>query len=330
MPSQRGSGRYAVRRPKIDGARGAVHNNAWIGTGIAGVAAIFAAISVVLAALNTDRLTSVAPWVLVAILGMTGVVLWLLYLTLRFTRRVVLVVLSSVFVIGGAGIAAGLGVSKAQAALACDRAKAHIESGKNFADAKTENRAVSEFSVAMGTCVDGLAYLYRGQAQSAMGRQVVAIADLAAALQLLSPQDISSVRQAYLKRGQAYLALGNCDAAIADLKKSTEVDPTFDPAFHNLALARASLGILRSSLPDDALRDINRALELNPGQAVYLYPRAKIKVLLGDISSAEADLSSAITNSRDGDQGTKLGASKLLDDLVAGRPQGQLFAPCRL
>lgn len=296
---------------------------------IAGTAAIFAAISVVLAALNTDRLTSIAPWVLIAILGIVGVVLWLLYLTLRFARLVVLVALASVLVIGGAGVATSLGVSKAQEALACDRAKAHIESGKNFADTKTENRAVSEFSAAMGACVDGLAYLYRGQAESALGRRTVAIVDLNAALQLLPTQDIPRVREVYLKRGQDYLAEGDCDAAVADLKQSTKVDPTFDPAFHNLAIARASEGILRSPLPDDALRDITRALELNPGQAGYLYVRAKIEVLLGDVASAERDLNSTIANSGADDQGTKLGASKLLDGLVAGRSQGQLFEPCR-
>lgn len=329
MPSQRRFGGYAVRRSTLDSARSIVHDNAWIGISIAGASAIFTAIAVVLTALNTDRLTSVAPWVVVTISGIVGFVLWVLFLILRFRGLAVFIALASALVIGGAGITISLGFSKTQAALACDRAKGHIESGRNFADARIENRAVSEFSVAMGACVDGLAHLYRGQALSAIGRRQVAIDDLNAALQLLPPQDISSVREVYLKRGQDHLALGDCDAAAADLKQSTRVDPTFDPAFANLALARASQGILRSPLPDDALRDINHALELNPKQAVYLYPKAKIEVLLGDVASAEVDLNSAINNSGTGDQDTKSGAVKLLDGLVAGRPQRQLFDPCR-
>ena len=329
MPSQRRFGGYAVRRLTLDSARSVVHDNAWIGISIAGVSAIFTAIAVVLAALNTDRLTSVAPWVAVTILGIVGFVLWVFYLVLSFRRLVILVALVSALVIGGAGITISLGFSKTQAALACDRAKTHIESGRNFADARNENRAVSEFSAAMGACVDGVAHLYRGQALSAIGRRKVAIDDLNTALQLLPSQDIPRVREVYLKRGQDYLALGDCDAAAADLKQSTRVDPSFDPAFHNLALARASQGILRSPLPDDALRDINHALDLNPGQAVYLYAKAKIELLLGDIAPAKVDLNfSAITNSGTGDQDTKSGAIKLLDGLVAGRPQTQLFTPC--
>ena len=328
MPSPQRTGRYAVRRRKPDTARDAARDR-WIGPSVASAAAIFSAISVVLAALNTDRLTSIAPWVVVAIIGLVGIILWSLYLILHFVRVVVFVALASVLVLGSAGAATGLGVSKIQESLACDRAKAHIESGRNFADSRTENRAVSEFSAAMGACVDGIAHLYRGQALSAMGRDTVAIADLNLAQQLLPASDIESVREVYLKRGQDYLSQGDCDAAVVDLKQSTRVDPTFDPAFGNLAIARASQGYLNSQYPDNALQDINRALELNPGQAVHLYIRARIELLLSDITSAVTDLNSAIANSKGGDQDTKLGASKLLETIVSGRPTGQIFEPCR-
>jgi tetratricopeptide (TPR) repeat protein len=328
MPSPERSRRYAVRRRRLDTARDAVQDK-WIGPSVASTAAIFSAISVILAALNTDRLTSIAPWVVVALVGLVSIVLWFFYLILRFIPLVVFVALASVLVLGSAGAATVLGVSKIQESLTCDRAKAHIESGKNFADARTENRAVSEFSAAMGACVDGIAYLYRGQALSAMGRDTVAIDDLNSALQLLPAGDISSVREVYLKRGQDYLSQGDCDAAVADLKRSRNVDPYFDPAFHNLAIARASQGNLNSQHPDNALQDINRALELNPGQAVYLYARAKIELLLNDVTSAVADLNSTIANSKSGDQDIKFGASKLLDTIVSGRPVGQLFESCR-
>jgi tetratricopeptide (TPR) repeat protein len=95
----------------------------------------------------------------------------------------------------------------------------------------------------------------------------------------------------YLNRGFALRRLGSKIEALEDCRKASELNPANFKPHLNAAL------ILAQDFEDyeEGLKEFNKALGLNPTSTEVLSSRGLAKMLLGDLSGAEADLRAALS-----------------------------------
>jgi len=118
-------------------------------------------------------------------------------------------------------------------------AKAYVESGWVYFRRKDYDKAISDFTEAIGVDPknDDLAYLLRGSAYSRLGRLDKAITDYNEAIRL-NP----NFALAYFERGVAYGNKGKHDKAISDFTEAIRLHPNFALAYNNRGKAYLHTG----------------------------------------------------------------------------------------
>ena len=111
------------------------------------------------------------------------------------------------------------------------------------------------------------ALLWRGIANSTMGKPQEALSDLRAAL-VINP----TLARAYNNIGNVYLKEGQYDMALQNYKNALEINPRYDVVYRNIGLVYMKQGADLSL----AEENLNKALDINPNYIVAYNTRSKL------------------------------------------------------
>ena len=132
-------------------------------------------------------------------------------------------------------------------------------------------------------------YINRAQSWIAQGEYDKAFADFSQELQLLHPNDVTSIATSYNNLGSIWHLKGDYDKAIADYNQALAINPNDAYAYNNRGFAWNAKGEY-----DKALADFNQALAINPTIENTYRHRGDVWRSKGEFDKAIADDNQAL------------------------------------
>ena len=170
-----------------------------------------------------------------------------------------------------------------------DSAVAYLGRGLASFDKGELDLALQDFTKSLDLNPDdAVTYWSRGLAYYDKGEFDLAIQDYTKSLDL-NPDYVVT----YLSRGRAYYDKGEFDLAIQDYTKSLDLNPDSAVTYWGRGSAYYSKGEFAP-----ALQDFDKALALDPDDSYSYFSRSLVWLCMSKWTSAESDLTSALTSAR--------------------------------
>jgi tetratricopeptide (TPR) repeat protein len=159
------------------------------------------------------------------------------------------------------------------------RGKALFAGAQNRANQRNADRAVSDFTKAIGLMPNDPRPLLERCAAYLDQEDLRNAVDDCSEVVRLDPQ----IAKAYSLRGAAKRKSGDLRGALADFTRSVDLAPTGDN-YYQRAVIYESLGQHRL-----ALADLDRMTEALPNSPLAYFARSECRLALGDVSGAKSD-----------------------------------------